>query len=108
MAYLRCNKCAVISQPMAGKSAREILEARKRATKELRRLGFAVLNSYYPNVEQSAGDCRHPSLRLLAKCLDVMANCEASYFCKGWENARGCRIEHEAAQNYGLAIIYEE
>ena len=28
-------------------------------------------------------------------------------FCKGWENARGCRIEHEAAKAYGLEIIYE-
>lgn len=27
---------------------------------------------------------------------------------KGWENARGCKIEHEAAVAYGLDIIYEE
>ena len=27
---------------------------------------------------------------------------------KGWENARGCRIEHEAAKAYGLEIMYEE
>lgn len=32
---------------------------------------------------------------------------EAAYFCKGWEKARGCRIEHEAAKAYGLEIIYE-
>lgn len=34
--------------------------------------------------------------------------CHAAYFCKGWENARGCRIEHDAAKAYGLEIIYEE
>ena len=27
---------------------------------------------------------------------------------KGWENARGCKIEHDAAVAYGLDIIYEE
>lgn len=32
----------------------------------------------------------------------------AAYFCRGWEQARGCRIEHEAAKSYGLEIIYEE
>ena len=28
-------------------------------------------------------------------------------YSKRWENARGCRIEHEAAVAYGLEIIYE-
>lgn len=31
-----------------------------------------------------------------------------SYFCKGWENARGCRIEHDAAVAYGLEVLYED
>ena len=30
------------------------------------------------------------------------------FFCKGWESARGCKIEHEAAVAYGLDIIEEE
>ena len=37
-----------------------------------------------------------------------MSLCHAAYFCKGWEKARGCRIEHEAATAYGLTILYEE
>ena len=32
----------------------------------------------------------------------------AAYFCKGWENARGCRIEHAAAVAYGLEVLYED
>lgn len=36
-----------------------------------------------------------------------MALCDTVYFCKGWEDARGCRIEHQAAIDYGLKIIYE-
>lgn len=31
-----------------------------------------------------------------------------AYFCKGWENARGCRIEHDAAVAYGLEVLYED
>ena len=37
----------------------------------------------------------------------IMAKCNAVYFCRGWETARGCKIEHEIAKNYGLSIIYE-
>lgn len=47
-------------------------------------------------------------LCFLAKSLENMSLCHAVYFCKGWENARGCRIEHDAAVAYGLDIIYEE
>jgi hypothetical protein len=47
-------------------------------------------------------------LRFMAKSLESMSLCHAVYFCKGWEDARGCRIEHEAARAYGLDIIYEE
>jgi hypothetical protein len=44
----------------------------------------------------------------LAKSLEKMAHCNVVYFAKGWENARGCKIEHEVALQYGLNILYEE
>ena len=47
-------------------------------------------------------------LCFLAKSLENMSLCHAAYFCKGWEKARGCRLEHEAAVAYGVDIIYEE
>lgn len=47
-------------------------------------------------------------LCFLAKSLENMSKCHASYFCRGWEQARGCQIEHAAAVAYGLEIIYEE
>lgn len=47
-------------------------------------------------------------LCFLAKSLESMSLCHAVYFCKGWENTRGCRIEHDAAVAYGLDVIYEK
>lgn len=44
-------------------------------------------------------------LCFLAKSLENMSLCHAAYFCKGWENARGCRIEHDAAVAYGLILF---
>ena len=46
-------------------------------------------------------------LYVLAASLNVMSRCDVALFRKGWEKARGCRIEHEAAVAYGLEIIYE-
>lgn len=41
----------------------------------------------------------------LAESLKKMKKCHAAYFCKGWEKARGCMLEHAAAVDYGLKII---
>lgn len=40
--------------------------------------------------------------------LEAMSKCHAVYFCKGWERARGCRVEHQIATLYGLQMIYEK
>lgn len=47
-------------------------------------------------------------LCFLTKSLENMSKCHAAYFCKGWEKTRGCRIEHDVVQAYGVKIIYEE
>lgn len=104
---------AMLSQPMAGKTEDEIVATRERAIKELVKRGYEVVNTlftdewYNPENMKERGVENIP-LCFLAKSLENMSLCNAAYFCKGWENARGCRIEHEAAKAYGLTIIYEE
>ncbi len=104
---------AMLSQPMAGKTDEEIIATREKAIKVLESKGYELVNTLFTdewynkeNMEQR-GVVQIP-LCFLAKSLDHMSLCDAVYFCKGWENARGCRIEHEAAKAYGLEIIYEE
>ena len=62
---------------------------------------------YSKEAMQKRGVVQIP-LCFLAKSLENMSLCHAAYFCKGWESARGCKIEHDAAVAYGLEIIYEE
>ena len=104
---------AMLSQPMAGKTENEIVETREHAIKVLEAKGYEVVNTlftdewYSKEAMETRGVVRIP-LCFLAKSLDNMSLCHAAYFCKGWENARGCRVEHEAAKAYGVEIIYEE
>jgi hypothetical protein len=44
-------------------------------------------------------------LHYLAKSLEYLAEADIAYFAPGWENARGCRIEHQCAVEYGIDII---
>ena len=106
-------KKAMISQPMGGKTENEIVATREKAISALEEKGYKVVNTlftdewYSKEKMEERGVVQIP-LCFLAKSLTNMSLCHAAYFCKGWENARGCRIEHEAAKAYGLEILYEE
>lgn len=96
----------LISQPMAGKTQQEIVETRERAIRTLRESGYEIIDSLFGFMKMSSEVINVP-LYYLAKSLELMSRCDTVYFCRGWEEARGCRIEHEAAREYGLKIIYE-
>ena len=105
-------KKAMISQPMNGLTDDEITSTRERAIKTLEKLGFEVINTlftdewYSKENMESRGVVQIP-LCFLAKSLENMSLCHTVYFCEGWENARGCKIEYQTAKAYGLEIIKE-
>lgn len=98
---------------MNGKTEQEIVETRNKAIKALEAAGYEVVNTlftdewYSKEKMEERGVVQIP-LCFLAKSLENMSLCHAAYFCKGWEKARGCKIEHDAAVAYGLKILYEE
>ena len=106
------KKKAMLSQPMAGRTEQEIIATRDRAIAELERRGYEVVNTLFTDEWYSAekmterGVVQIP-LCFLAKSLENMSLCHAAFFCLGWQNARGCRIEHDAAVAYGLEVIEE-
>ena len=104
---------AMLSQPMAGKSEEEIKTTREKAIEVLKDKEYEVVNTLFTDEWYSSDKMKERGvvqipLCFLAKSLENMSLCHAAYFCKGWEQARGCRIEHDAAVAYGLTILYEE
>ena len=107
------RKKAMISQPMNGLTDEEIEKTRNKAIKQLERLGYEVVNTLFTDdwySESSVKDRGVENILLcfLAKSLEKMSLCDVAYFCDGWEDYRGCRIEHDVAEEYGLDIIYAE
>lgn len=107
------KKKAMLSQPMAGKTDEEIVATREKAVAYLESMGYEVVNTYFDDewysdrAMKERGVVQVP-LCFLAKSLENMSLCHTAYFCKGWEDARGCRIEHDAAVAYGLEVLYED
>ena len=104
---------AMISQPMAGRTDEEIRAVREQAIKTLTEKGYEIVNTlftdeWYSKEQMEKRGVVQIPLCFLARSLENMSLCHAIYFCKDWEKARGCKIEHDAAVAYGLDIIYEE
>lgn len=92
-----------ISQPMRGKSDEDILKEREQAiAKAQETVGepVEVIDSFF----QSAPADARP-LWFLGKSLELLSTADLAYFADGWRDARGCRIEHECAVEYGIDRI---
>lgn len=92
-----------ISQPMRGKTDAEILKEREMAIASAQKfLGeeVEVIDSFF----QSAPVDAKP-LWFLGKSLELLSEADVAYFAKGWEEARGCRIENTCAIEYGITVI---
>lgn len=95
-----------ISQPMRGKTNEEILETRQKAIASAEReLGekVEVIDSFFKDAPTEANP-----LWYLAKSLELLSTADVAYFAKGWEEARGCRIENTCAIEYGIDLVIED
>lgn len=94
----------MISQPMNGKTNEQIQKERKDIVLNLIMDGYAVIDSIIR--EDAPKDCDE-AIYYLSKSIEFISKVDYVYFMKGWENARGCRIEHEVAVAYGKKCLYE-
>ena len=92
-----------ISQPMKGKTDEEILAERRKAVRSAeRQLGepVEVIDSFFRSAPVGA-----KPLWFLGKSLELLSDADIAYFAKDWQKARGCKIEHECAVEYGIPRI---
>jgi len=102
----------MISQPMGGKTDEEIYEVKIKATEHLTAEGHLVVDTYFNDYEFSDESLANKGVvnipvYFLGESIKQMSKCDAVYFCEGWEDARGCIVEHGVAKAYGLKIMYE-
>lgn len=98
-------KTLFISQGMRDKTKKEIMKEREEAIKKVEeKIGenvYPIMN--YLDVKPD--EDRNTALWCLAISLEKMSYADMCYFASDWENYRGCRIEHECAEKYGVKII---
>lgn len=95
-----------ISQPMNGWTDEEIKAERAEIVNRVtERFGeVEVIDSF---IEENAPDNANSGLWYLGKSLELLSTADCAYFAEGWQNYRGCKIEHECAVQYGIDIVGE-
>lgn len=98
-----------ISQPMRGKSDEEI-ESEREDLIAIAKAVYAgrgeveVIDSFFKGGLDVPAGAKAP-LYYLSKSLELLATADVAIFAEDWREARGCRIEHECADGYGVARI---
>ena len=99
-------KKVFISQHMNGLTDEDILANREYAIAEIKkRVGddVQILESFFSDYNPKNGSI---PLKYLSKAIEILADADVVYFCPNWETARGCKIEHQCAVEYGIDRIY--
>ena len=89
---------AIISQPMKGKTEEQIRTERAETIKQLEARGYEVVDTVFPDFSNEG----NIPLKYLAKSIEAIADVDLVFFMPGWEDARGCRIEHRCCVDYGV------
>lgn len=97
-----------ISQVMRGLTDEEILKTREEAIKFAKTTidlasgdTIEIIDSFFQSAPAEA-----KPLWFLGKSLELLSTADVCLFVGDWENARGCRIEHECCVQYGIPRIY--
>lgn len=92
-----------ISQPMRGREYDDIIRERKQLIADA---AVALQTDDIRPLETLHRNGKVKPLAMLGRSLEKMAEADAVIFAPGWKDARGCRVEHLAAAEYDLKIIY--
>lgn len=102
------KQVAMIAQPMRGLSETEIIRIRDQAAQKLREAGYQVINTYFEESDIDESEVNIPVYLLGRTIEEGLSQCDTIYFCKGWQKARGCRIEYAVAKSYGIKTLFED
>ena len=83
---------------MRGKTNEQIKQERAELVKKLESQGHEVIDTVLDFSQNKS------SIYYLSKSIELLDQADAVVFMKGWEEARGCRIEHIVALDYGKFI----
>lgn len=97
-----------ISQPMAGRAEEEILKERENVKSRVESMFCDDVEMVPSYIEEEPPSGVNIGLWYLSKSIEFLSQADIAYFVKGWEDARGCRVENDCAIAYGVSVVVED
>ena len=96
----------MISQPMNGIPDSEVRKIQNELKEKFAKYHIEVVDSFL--TEEADTNLRNQGVFYLGRTIQkFLSDVDAVYFVKGWQSARGCRIEREICKEYGIMILDE-
>ena len=94
----------MLSQPMNGREEEDIKKDRIILEEMLKKDGIEIIDTVFPNFPKKP-EMNIP-IAYLSKSIESISKADAVVFMNGWQEARGCKIEHEICLQYGVKVYY--
>jgi len=90
------KKKIYISLPITGHEDLAKLRA------EVGQKGFDAVTPFDVSPDSNASYAEH-----MGRDIQALLECDAVYFCRGWQDSKGCQAEYEVAKIYGKQMVFE-
>lgn len=95
----------MISQPMKGKTKKEIGTQRSKIAMKVNKMlteDINIMDTTIKNREEKT------DLESFKESVDFLNECDLLVMSEDYESATDCKLEHEIAKAYAIPIIYEK
>lgn len=92
-----------LSLPITGHNIDDVKKKAQSVAAMLRHKGNEVITPFDVSSDDTAPYALH-----MGKDIQALLECDAVYFCNGWNESKGCRLEHAAALVYEKKIFEQE
>lgn len=104
-----------ISQPMSGLTYEKVAKVRDQAIEEIKNIyQFFEKNDQLEIVSTTFirdGEVipeNASRLWWLGRAIQMLEGVDVIYFCKGWENSKGCKVEKLVATEHNIGTYYQK
>lgn len=96
------NKKVYISIPISGKDINQVKLYLDLVKNGIKSSGSDSITPFDVSPDSNASYAEH-----MGKDIQDLLECDAVFFCRGWQNSKGCQAEFEVAKIYGKQMIFE-
>ena len=96
------RKKIYISLPITGLDKDTVISKANDRKKLISFKGYEPVTPFDVSPDSNASYAEH-----MGRDIQALLECDAVYFCRGWQDSKGCQAEYEVAKIYGKQMVFE-